>query len=100
MAGEGYNEPVSKKPFEGKPQGYADLAKLMASSWASFFVDLDPNGYNRQGKARVEKWTPYSLSDPKDLVFDANVTSHLEADTWRAKGIKLFNDNVDGIYHR
>ncbi|GME22033.1 Carboxylesterase [Neofusicoccum parvum] len=100
ILGTGYNPPISSKPFENRGQNYVDLAKFMASSWASFFVDLDPNGYNRQGNATVENWPAYDVADPKDIVFHANVTSYIEPDTYRAAGIKLIKDNSAGVYHR
>lgn len=100
ILGTGYNEPISSKPFENRGQNYVDLAKFMSASWASFFVDLDPNGYNLQGNATVEKWEPYNVADPKDMVFHANVTSYIEPDTYRAAGMKLFRDYASTIYHR
>ncbi|KAK0650346.1 Cholinesterase [Lasiodiplodia hormozganensis] len=100
ILGTGYNEPISSKPFENRGQNYVDLAKFMSASWASFFVDLDPNGYNLQGNATVEKWEPYDVASPKDMVFHANVTSYIEDDTYRAAGMKLFRDYASTIYHR
>ncbi|KAL0259912.1 hypothetical protein SLS55_005655 [Diplodia seriata] len=100
ILGTGYNPPISSKPFENRGQNYVDLAKFMSASWASFFVDLDPNGYNRQGNATVEKWTPYDVADPKDIVFHANVTSYMEPDTYRAAGMKLFKDYATSVYNR
>ncbi|KAK7732035.1 hypothetical protein SLS57_001015 [Botryosphaeria dothidea] len=100
LLGTGYNEPISSKPFENRGQNYADLAKFISSSWASFFHDLDPNGYNLQGNATVAQWEPYDVNDPKDIVFHANVTSYVEPDTYRAAGMKLFKDYATTIYHR
>ncbi|OJD34663.1 alpha beta-hydrolase [Diplodia corticola] len=100
ILGTGYNPPISSKPFENRGQSYVDLAKFMSSSWASFFVDLDPNGYNLQGNATVEQWTPYDIADPKDIVFHANVTSYMEPDTYRAAGMKLFKDYATSVYSR
>lgn len=86
-------------PFVGLPQSNYDLADFMSSTWASFIHDLDPNGW--KGRPRqVDAWQRYSLLKPQNFVFDANVTSHLEADDWRKEGIALINDNALGVYHR
>jgi carboxylesterase type B len=87
------------KPFEGKPQRYIDLAKFMSSTWASFVYDLDPNGWKGRTKD-VKKWPKYSVKDPKDFVFEANVTSHIESDTWRREGIDFINQNALAVYGR
>ncbi|THC97527.1 hypothetical protein EYZ11_003007 [Aspergillus tanneri] len=75
------------KPFTGMPEAYKVLSRLMASMWASFIHDLDPNsGINSS------QWNAYGWSAPPvDLVFDANVTSSLEPDTWRKEGIDYIN---------
>ena len=75
----------------------------MASSWASFVVDLDPNSFRGAGNANVsgstEMWPMYSVDEPMDYVFDANVSSHAERDTFRAEGIKVVND-ASLVYRR
>ncbi|EAW09931.1 uncharacterized protein ACLA_041490 [Aspergillus clavatus NRRL 1] len=76
------------KPFAGVPESYKQLSKLMASMWASFIHDLDPN--SGVGSSSVH-WDPYSRHEPVDLLFDANVTSHMEPDTWRKKQIHYIN---------
>ncbi|KAH8900748.1 alpha/beta-hydrolase [Thozetella sp. PMI_491] len=91
--------PDATNTLLGRPQSYFDLSDLMASSWVSFIHDLDPNTYASR-PSNVEPWPRYDLNDPKDFLFDANVTSHAESDSWRAKGIKLINDNAVGIYRR
>ncbi|OJJ00300.1 hypothetical protein ASPVEDRAFT_51519 [Aspergillus versicolor CBS 583.65] len=97
LEGVGYRPDIL--PFEGKGQSYIDLADLMSSSWASFIYDLDPNKYNGRDD-KIPKWPKYDLEDPQDFVFDANVTSHAEPDTFREKGIALINDNALGVLHR
>ncbi|KAF2856445.1 alpha/beta-hydrolase [Plenodomus tracheiphilus IPT5] len=87
------------KPFEGKPQRYIDLAYFMSSTWASFVHDLDPNNWKHRPKG-VKKWPKYSVEDPKNFVFDANVTSYAEKDTWRKEGIDLINRNALEVYQR
>lgn len=87
----GYGYDVSPDPFAGVPEGYFELAKLMSASWASFIHDLDPNSF-RQGSgvwADTPLWPAYSVSDPLDIVWDANVTglAWVEPDTFRKEGI-------------
>ncbi|KAF2650540.1 carboxylesterase family protein-like protein [Lophiostoma macrostomum CBS 122681] len=87
------------KPFEGMPEGHFELSRLMSSSWASFIHDLDPNGWN--GRPRdVEAWPKYDGGNPLDFVFDANVTSHAEGDSWRKEGIDWINQNAARVYSR
>lgn len=79
-------------PFANKSESYTTLSDLMSKSWASFVYDLSPNGWTGRD-ATVSDWPVYDVKDPKDFVWDANVTSYVEPDTWRASGIKLLNDN-------
>ncbi|KAJ5347355.1 Carboxylesterase [Penicillium brevicompactum] len=93
IAGQGYHY---GKPFAGVPQSYIDLSVMMASMWASFIHDLDPN------PGVVNKyvpWNSYSNGKPEDLLFDANITSQMEADTWRKDGIDYIN-SVAGAFWR
>lgn len=84
------------KPFAGTPPSYAQLSKLMTSMWASFIHDLDPNS----GVSNfTNKWVSYATENPVDFVFDANVTSHMEPDTWRKEGIDYIN-SVANAYWR
>lgn len=98
LMGVGYI-PAATPPFQGKGQSYADLSRLMDSSWISFVHDLDPNSF-RNGGQGVKPWPAYSLDKPQNFVFDANVTSYPEPDTWRAEGIRLINSGNAGVYHR
>ncbi|KAJ5293648.1 hypothetical protein N7508_008469, partial [Penicillium antarcticum] len=85
LAGLGYHY---GKPFAGVPQSYIDLSSMMTSMWASFIHDLNPN------PVAVNKsvhWDAYATSKPVDILFDANITSHMEADTWRQEGIDYIN---------
>lgn len=88
LNGDGY----AIDPFEGKGESYIELSDLMSKSWASFVHDLDPNGWTGRNES-VPQWPLYETGNPLNIVWDANVTSHTEPDTWRAEGIKLFNDN-------
>jgi hypothetical protein len=99
--GVGY-EPLNPSPFEGKSQAYLDLAKFMDSSWVSFVSELDPNAW-RSGsgwKGTEALWPKYEVGNPMNIVFDANVSSYAEPDTWRAEGIDLINENNAGVYRR
>lgn len=99
--GLGYNaEHGSVNPFQDKPQSYYNLAKLMSCSWASFIYDLDPNGFSPR-HASAATWPAYSMDDPQNIVWDANVTSlaYTEADTFRKEGIKWILDHASD-YHR
>ncbi|KAJ5749311.1 uncharacterized protein N7511_011007 [Penicillium nucicola] len=85
LAGLGYHY---GKPFAGVPQSYIDLSSLMTSMWASFIHDLNPNPVAVNQSVH---WDAYSTAKPVDLLFDANSTSHMEADTWRHAGIAYIN---------
>jgi acetylcholinesterase len=84
-------------PFMGKPAGYGKLSKLMSCSWASFVSDLDPNSFRSGAKGAsiaggADAWPKYGVgSAARNIVWDANVTSHAEPDTFRAAGIELIN---------
>ncbi|KAJ6086407.1 hypothetical protein N7467_005321 [Penicillium canescens] len=85
IAGVGYHY---GKPFAGVPQSYVDLSSTITSMWASFIHDLDPNS------GVVNKsvhWEAYGKDTPTNLLFNANTTSHMEADTWRKEGIDYIN---------
>jgi carboxylesterase type B len=97
LEGVGYRPDI--RPFQGKRQSYIDLAELMSSSWVSFIHGLDPNGFKGRD-SKVPKWPKYRVDKPEDFVFDANVTSYAESDTYRSEGIELINDNALGVLHR
>ena len=100
IEGNGY-KPAATPPFTGKPQSYIDLARLMDSSWISFFHDQDPNSWKTSAWNGTEKdWPVYDVNNPLDFVFDANVTSYVEADTYRKEGMKLLHDNAFDVYGR
>ncbi|KAL4810370.1 Alpha/Beta hydrolase protein [Aspergillus unguis] len=84
-------------PFEGKGKNYTDLANLMSLSWVSFISSLDPNAFER---GKVPQWPRYKVAAPRDFVFDANVTSWIEQDTFREEGIRLINEHAAGVLHR
>lgn len=99
--GYGYNAAHGTiNPFYEKPQSYIDLAKLMSSSWASFIHDTNPNNFTGR-YAQAQDWPQYSVSDPQNIVWDANSTelAYAEPDTFRAEGIKFILDHA-AAYHR
>lgn len=87
IQGLGY-PPFATPPFQGQPQSHIDTAKLMSNSWVSFFVDQNPNTFKNSS---APQWPVYNNGSPVNFVFDANVTSHAEADTFRQAGIAVIN---------
>jgi carboxylesterase type B len=86
VLGVGY-EPARTPPFQGKPPGYARLAALMSADIACFAATGDPNAWaGRAAGGVVEPWPVYG--DGRNFVYDANVTSYVEEDDWRAEGIE------------
>lgn len=84
------------KPFTNTPNSYKELSSLMASMWASFNHDLDPN----TGVFGFEsKRNSYSTDYPVNMSFDANITSHLGPDTWRAEAISYIDSMAPVYYH-
>lgn len=99
ILGTGYL-PAATPPFQGKGQNYIDLAKFMNSNWVSFFHDLNPNSFKGTQKRKEKDWPVYDLKKPMDFVFDANVTSYAEPDTYRKKGMELINAHNFDVYGR
>lgn len=64
----------------------------MSRMWASFVHDGNPNGHGLKG---YQEWPAYDIVSGggvgQDYFFDANTTSHPEADSWRGEGIKYLN---------
>ncbi|TIA07895.1 alpha/beta-hydrolase [Aureobasidium pullulans] len=85
----------STEPVQDQPQSYQELAILMSSTWASFIHDRDPNSWMRTNETSA-RWPVYELQDPKEIVWDANVTtlSYVEDDTYRAEGIRFILDHA------
>lgn len=54
----------------------------------SFVHDLDPNTGISNG---TQRWEIYDNEDPKLMLFDDNVTSDLEDDTWIKEEIDFVN---------
>ena len=72
----------------------------MSYSWASFIHGLDPNNYKGR-PVKTQDWPMYSVDEPQDMVWDANVTelAYPESDTFRKTGIEfILSHQLD--YHR
>ncbi|OOQ83694.1 cholinesterase [Penicillium brasilianum] len=92
IAGLGYHY---GKPFAGVPQSYIDLSTMITSMWASFIHDLDPNSGVVNESVH---WEAYGKDKPVDLLFSANKTSYMEADTWRKEGIDYINSIAKAVW--
>ncbi|KAF8856620.1 hypothetical protein BDZ45DRAFT_745234 [Acephala macrosclerotiorum] len=59
---------------------------------------MDPNN---AGYGCIE-WPKYTLGNPRNIMFDANVTSlaYVEPDTHRAEGIAYISDRLNTLYCR
>jgi carboxylesterase type B len=101
LQGVGYL-PAAVPPFANKTENYRTLAKFMSSNWVSFVHDLDPNAWRETAawNGTEEMWPTYDLGNPMDFVFDANVSSYAEPDTYRKEGMALINDNALSVYMR
>ncbi|KAK6586967.1 hypothetical protein PZA11_000257 [Diplocarpon coronariae] len=73
-------------PWANRPASYTDLAHTVSTTWAAFVATLNPNV---NGKVNgITEWPLYSIDSPSRFVFDANVTSYVEADTTRKESIE------------
>lgn len=85
-------------PFANRSESYTDLSSLMSKSCASFVYDLDLNGWTGRD-VKVPAWPVYNVDNPMNMVWEANITSHTEPDTFRAEGINTLNANWKLILH-
>ncbi|KAM5350400.1 hypothetical protein ACJ41O_006905 [Fusarium nematophilum] len=108
LQGTGY-APVRTPPFQGLAESYRELARLMASDWIKFVATGDPNGWKGRERAvpslgkRVPAWPRYKTGGhgaTKNFLYEGNVTSGVEDDTWRSKGIALLNSANFEVYDR
>ncbi|THY77027.1 alpha/beta-hydrolase, partial [Aureobasidium pullulans] len=83
-------------PFQDMPEEYISLSYLMSNSLVSFTHDLNPNNWTGLGRNDTQtlEWPVYDSKNPMNMVWDANVSSYAESDTWRAKPIELINQNA------
>ncbi|KAF2755374.1 alpha/beta-hydrolase [Pseudovirgaria hyperparasitica] len=98
IAGLGYaeNGTGSSKPFEGRSEAYTALSGVMSRSWASFVATGSVNGW--AGREGLEEWPAYEVDDARDFVWDANVTSYSESDTYRQEGMALISGSAAGVF--
>ncbi|KAL2202631.1 cholinesterase [Sarocladium strictum] len=88
LLGLGY-ESHGGDPFRNKGPEYTDLAYTIAGMWISFIAHQDPGTSGNSAGLMWPKYTDRSAASV--FVFDANVTSHTETDSWRAGQIKYLN---------
>lgn len=77
------------KPFNNTPNSYKELSSLKASMWVSY---TEVFGFE-------SKWNSYSTDYPVNMSFDANITSNLEPDTWRAEAISFIKSMAPVYYY-
>lgn len=99
IAGLGYHY---GKPFKAEtPESWVRLSEMMASMWAGFIYELDPNGVGLYSGDFV-RWDGYADGNEVDILFDADAnatTSRMEGDTWRGDAIEYINSIAD-VYER
>ncbi|KAL6703349.1 hypothetical protein ACN47E_009767 [Coniothyrium glycines] len=100
-AGVGYL-PAAVPPFTNKTANYFQLAHFIDSNWVSFVHDLDPNSWRETyaWTGGEQLWPQYDVSNPLNIVLDANVSSYAEPDTYRKAGMDLINANNYEVYQR
>lgn len=117
--GLGYHNAVASDPFESEPESFEQLAKIMSRMWVGFIANLDPNqaGGKLPSPLPAERapinsltrvpsivtdinWPRYTLEDPRNIVFDVNVTDLLytEPDTFRAEGINFIMERLSSVF--
>ena len=89
-------------PFTNKSESYSNLSRFMNSNWVSFIHDQDPNSWRQTYAYNGTEalWSKYDNANPLNIVFDANVTSHMEPDTYRKEGMALINAHNSDVYQR
>jgi triacylglycerol lipase len=84
-------------PFRNKGPEYTDLAYTIAGMWISFVSYQDPATV---GNSAGLDWPKYTDNDDaRVFVFDANVTSHAEMDSWRAEQIGYLN-SLESLFQK
>lgn len=89
-------------------ESLVELAAEVSGSWVSFVATLNPNAWRTASnssitapvtttKGRIPTWPQYGAPHQYALVFQANGTSYVEEDTWRATPIRLINGPPSGI---
>ncbi|PYI28848.1 carboxylesterase family protein-like protein [Aspergillus indologenus CBS 114.80] len=89
-------------------QSFVELAAEVSGSWVSFVATLNPNAWKTATNSSVIAtsitsqggipiWPQYGAPHQHAFVFQANGTSYVEEDTWRATPIRLINGPPSGI---
>lgn len=101
LGGTGY-VPAAVPPFTNKTESYRNLARFMNSNWVSFVHNLDPNAWREENawNGTEALWPKYDIANPLDIVFDANVSSYAEPDTYRKEGMDLIIEHNYDVYNR
>ncbi|KAK3628363.1 hypothetical protein LTR56_018631 [Elasticomyces elasticus] len=90
--GLGYPQNGNPNPLGGVfREDYLRVSKLMTRMWISFVNYGDPNQHLG---VDAQSWPVYTLNDPQNFVFEQNVTSHPEADLYRAEGIHYIENFI------
>ncbi|KAK5675642.1 hypothetical protein LTS10_011742 [Elasticomyces elasticus] len=90
--GLGYPQNGNPNPLGGVfREEYLRVAKLMTRMWISFVNYGDPNQHLG---VDAQVWPAYTLDAPQNFVFEQNVSSHAEADTYRAEGIHYIENFI------
>ncbi|RAH67350.1 uncharacterized protein BO66DRAFT_329444, partial [Aspergillus aculeatinus CBS 121060] len=95
-----------KKPLDR--ESLVELAAEVSGSWVSFVATMNPNAWKTASnssitapatttKGRIPIWPQYEAPHQYALVFQANGTSYVEEDNWRATPIRLINGPPSGI---
>ncbi|KAJ4009873.1 hypothetical protein NW752_009047 [Fusarium irregulare] len=108
LNGTGY-APIRTPPFQGLPESYQELARLMSGDFAKFVATEDPNGWKGRKDAMtslgkpIPAWPIYKTTGhgvPQNFLYRGNLSSTVEKDVWRNKSIALLNSvNLD-VYDR
>jgi hypothetical protein len=72
-------------------------------SWMEFFIVCGAAGRliaDLDELVAAATWPVYSKDNPQNFVFDANVTSYVEPDIFRAEGINYMIENMASVFGR
>ncbi|KAF5020563.1 hypothetical protein F66182_7395 [Fusarium sp. NRRL 66182] len=109
LDGTGY-APIRTPPFQGLPESYRDLARLMSGDFVKFAATGNPNGWKGRRDAMsslgkpIPAWPLYRASKgngaPENFLYRGNLSSTVEKDTWRRQSIALLNSVNLEVYDR
>ncbi|RDW80939.1 carboxylic ester hydrolase-26 [Coleophoma crateriformis] len=89
-----YGAGYSTDPFGNNDAAYTSVSTLMSRMWVSFVHDLNPNGHGLPGYPVWPQYNAKTGGVGYNYVFDANVTSYVEADDWRTPGMAFIAENA------